>query len=503
MEEKRSNSLLLSFMNIFKHADVFDCFLITVGYLGAIFDGLSQSILNVLFAKLFNNIGMGPSSPNFIANMNLNASRFLYLGAGSLVVSFLERYCCTITAERLTSRMRARYLKAVMRQDVGYFDVKMASTAEVINMVSNDSLIIQDVLCEKAPNFIMNCSFFIGNYVVAFILLWRLALVAFPTLLLLIIPGLICGQVLLGLTRKIHTEYDKATIIVEQALSAIRTVYSSTAELHTISAFSAALDCSVRLFLRQDLVKSLAIGSNNVIFAIYAFIFWYGSHLVQHHGQALGIGLSNVKYFVEAMSAAERIMKVIKQRPMIDSESSEGEQIGELKGEVEFREVRFSYPSRPDIEVFKGFNLIVEARKTMALMGESGSGKSTLISLLQRFYDPTTGEILLDRVNIRKLRLKWLRAQMGLVSQEPVLFATSIKENILFGKEDATMEEIITAAKAAKADEFITHLPSGYATLRAPGRRNRLSCGGHLAANRRLEDAYHVLTGRRLFENGF
>ncbi|KAL4590792.1 hypothetical protein LXL04_003735 [Taraxacum kok-saghyz] len=122
------------------------------------------------------------------------------------------------------------------------------------------------------------------------------------------------------------------------------------------------------------------------------------------------------------------------------------------------------YPSRPESVIFKDFNLKVPAGKTMALVGGSGSGKSTVIALLQRFYDPKGGDIFVDGVRIDKLQLKWLRSQMGLVSQEPALFATSIKENILFGKEDATMDEVIEAAKASNAHNLISVLPQAYDT---------------------------------------
>lgn len=179
---------------------------------------------------------------------------------------------------------------------------------------------------------------------------------------------------------------------------------------------------------------------------------------------AFGSSLSNIKYYGEAVAAAERIDEMIKQTPLIDSESAGGEQLEEVRGEVEFKDVRFRYPTRQAAEVVKGFRLTVPAGKTVALVGESGSGKSTVITLLQRLYDPTGGEILLDGVDIRRLKLKWLRAQMGLVSQEPALFATSIKENILFGKEDATMEDVMEAAEAANAAEFISKLPLGYDT---------------------------------------
>ena len=157
-------------------------------------------------------------------------------------------------------------------------------------------------------------------------------------------------------------------------------------------------------------------------------------------------------------------MEVIKRVPKIDSDNMEGQTLENLCGEVEFKHVQFAYPSSPEITIFKDFSLKIPTGKKVALVGSSGSGKSTAVALLQRFYDPLGGEILLDGVAIDKLQLKWLRSQMGLVSQEPSLFATTIEENILFGKEDATMEEVVAAAEAAHAHHFICELPDGYDT---------------------------------------
>ncbi|KAH0705577.1 hypothetical protein KY290_010266 [Solanum tuberosum] len=142
----------------------------------------------------------------------------------------------------------------------------------------------------------------------------------------------------------------------------------------------------------------------------------------------------------------------------------EGQTLDKMTGEIEFKHIEFAYPSRPESIVLKDFNLKIPRGKTVALVGGSGSGKSTVIALLQRFYDPLAGEILLDGVVINRLQPKWLRSQMGLVSQEPALFATTIKENILFGKEDASMEQVIESAKASNAHNFICQLPQGYYT---------------------------------------
>lgn len=172
--------------------------------------------------------------------------------------------------------------------------------------------------------------------------------------------------------------------------------------------------------------------------------------------------LPNLSFIMEASAAATRIFEMIDRIPEIDSEDEKGKVLSYVHGDIEFKEVHFSYPSRMDTPILQGFNLKVKPGKTVGLVGGSGSGKSTVVSLLERFYDPIKGDILLDGYKIKKLKLKWLRSQIGLVNQEPILFATSIKENILFGKEEASMEQITNAAKAANAHDFIIKLPGGY-----------------------------------------
>jgi ATP-binding cassette subfamily B (MDR/TAP) protein 1 len=155
---------------------------------------------------------------------------------------------------------------------------------------------------------------------------------------------------------------------------------------------------------------------------------------------------------------------MIERVPHIDSEDVTGKVLQTVSGEVQFLDIGFAYPSRLESVIFSKFCLTIPARKTVALVGASGSGKSTVIALLERFYYPMEGEILLDGENIKSLQLKWLRSQIGLVNQEPALFAASIRENILFGKDDATMDEIISVAKESDAHNFITQLPKGYDT---------------------------------------
>ncbi|KAF7106310.1 hypothetical protein CFC21_107049 [Triticum aestivum] len=470
-------------MSVFMHADAMDMALMAVGLVGAIGDGFSTPVKLLITGFIINDLGnSGPEHLQELSSkMDENARNLVFLALGSWVMAFLEGYCWSRTAERQASRMRACYLAAVLRQDVEYFDLKVGSTADVIASVSNDSLVVQDVLSEKVPNLVMNAATFLGSYAAGFVLVWRLTLVTLPSILLLVVPGFMYGRILMGLARQIREQYTRPGAIAEQAISSVRTVCSFAAERATMAQFSTALKESARLGIKQGLAKGIAVGSTGITFTIWAFSVWYGSHLVMYHGYqggtvsavsaaavvgglALGSGLSNLKYLSEASAAGERVLEVIRRVPKIDSGSDTGEELLNVAGKVEFKNVEFCYPSRPDSTIFACFNLCVPAGRTAALVGSSGSGKSTVMALIERFYDPSAGEVALDGVDIRRLRLKWLRAQMGLVSQEPALFATTIMENILFGKEDATPEEVTAAAKAANAHNFISQLPQGYDT---------------------------------------
>ncbi|CAF2090017.1 unnamed protein product [Brassica napus] len=467
---------------IFMNADGVDWMLMGLGLIGAIGDGFIAPIIFFFTGLLLNDIGGSFNDVTFMKAVSKNAVAMLSVAGASWVVCFLEGYCWTRTGERQAARMRERYLKAVLRQDVVYFDLHVTSTSDITKSVFSDSLVMQDVLSEKLPNFLMSASAFVASYLVEWLLFWKkLAIVGFPFIVLLLIPGLMYGRSLISITRKIREEYKEAGSIAEQAISLVRTVYAFGSETKLIAKFSAALEGSMKLGLRQGLAKGLALGSNGIIYAIWGFMNWYGSRMVMYHGAkggnifavimcvtsggiSLGRGFSNLKYFSEVVVAGEKITKMIKRVPGIDSDNMEGQVLNNFKGEVHFNHVKFMYPSRPETPIFEDLCLRIPSGKTVALVGGNGSGKSTVISLLQRFYDPVAGEVLIDDVPINKLQVKWLRSQMGLVGQEPVLFATSIKQNILFGKEDASMDEVMEAAKASNAHTFISQFPHGYKT---------------------------------------
>ncbi|KAL2644832.1 hypothetical protein R1flu_012419 [Riccia fluitans] len=179
----------------------------------------------------------------------------------------------------------------------------------------------------------------------------------------------------------------------------------------------------------------------------------------------VGMVVPYLSGIIAGLGAGYSMFQVIERKPPIDSEDLQGGILSTVKGEIQLKDVHFAYPTRPKYPVFTRFSLLIKAGSTTALVGESGSGKSTVIRLIERFYDPQKGQVLLDGVDIRELQLRWLRSQIALVSQEPVLFATSIRENIKYGKEDATHEEIEKACVLANAALFIDWMPQDYDTM--------------------------------------
>ncbi|KAL1336538.1 hypothetical protein AAHE18_10G069900 [Arachis hypogaea] len=470
---------------LFRYADGVDKLLLLFGTMGCIGDGLQTPITMFVFGSLIDDYarGSGDSVPKHI--IDKYALKLLYISIGVAVCAFVEAVCWTRSAERQSCRMRIEYLKSVLKQDVGFFDKQTDSdsskTFQVISTITSDAQTIQDTMADKIPNCLVHLSAFFSSFIVGLFLSWRLVIAAFPFSIMMIMPAIIFGKAMKDLGEKMKDAYGIAGSIAEQAILSIRTVYSYVAEKETLKRYSSALERSMELGIKLGRTKGVVVGSFGLLYATWAFQSWVGSVVVRTKGERGGLvfaaqicmiwgGLSlmnalpNLTFIVEAKVATTRIFQMIEQIPIINSHKQKGRILSHVRGEITFTKIDFTYPSRPDTPILQGLDLKFPACKTIGLVGGSGSGKSTIISLIERFYDPLYGEILLDGHDIKRLELKWLRSQMGLVNQEPILFATSIRENILFGKEGASMEAVINAAKAANAHGFIVKLPSGYET---------------------------------------
>ena len=278
--------------------------------------------------------------------------------------------------------------------------------------------------------------------------------------------------------------YEKAGLIAQETLSSIRTVVTLGLEKIFIKKYSDNLLEAENTTIRKGLITGLLSGFSGTIMDIsYGIAIMYGiylshvNHKVYNGGliiqaffnfvsasYCLGQSIPYLLELTEAKLAASKIFSIIDEKSKIDVFEKNGFEINDLKGSIKFENVSFSYPERYDTKILNNLSINIPYGKTVALVGASGSGKSTVLSLLQRFYLPTQGKIKVDDVDIVDLNLKWLRNQMALVSQEPILFAKSIKENIRLGRFDATDDDVIESAKMANAHDFIMKLQSKYDT---------------------------------------
>jgi ATP-binding cassette subfamily B (MDR/TAP) protein 1 len=219
----------------------------------------------------------------------------------------------------------------------------------------------------------------------------------------------------------------------------------------------------------------------SILRCVWALTFWYGGVLMAQHrltskalfqtflilistGRVIADAGSMTTDLAKGADAVTSVFSIIDRKTEIDPDNPEGYKPKNLEGKVDITEIDFAYPSRPDVIIFKGFSLSIQPGKSTALVGQSGSGKSTIIGLIERFYDPLVGTIEIDGIGIKTYSLRALRKHIGLVSQEPTIFAGTIRENIVYGTETATEEETQSAARSANAHDFISSLKDGYDT---------------------------------------
>nr|CAB3476966.1 unnamed protein product [Digitaria exilis] len=311
---------------------------------------------------------------------------------------------------------------------------------------------------------------------------WLLTLVMMATIPPLVVAGAVMSNVVAKMASLGQAAYAESSVVVEQTIGSIRTVASFTGEKRAVEKYNKSLKSAYKSGVREGLAAGLGMGTVMVLlFCGYSLGIWYGAKLILEKGYtgakvmnvifavltgslALGQASPSMKAFAGGQAAAYKMFETINRTPEIDAYSTTGRKLEDIRGDIEFRDVYFSYPTRPDEQIFKGFSLTIPSGMTIALVGQSGSGKSTVISLIERFYDPQRGDVMIDGINLKEFQLRWIRSKIGLVSQEPVLFAASIKENIAYGKDNATDQEIRAAAELANAAKFIDKMPQGFDT---------------------------------------
>ncbi|KAL4088333.1 hypothetical protein PRIC1_012756 [Phytophthora ramorum] len=469
-----------SFLDLYRFATPWDRVLTITAVLMAAVNGALFPCIALVFGKAigaFAQVGGGVDR----GTLNSAALDYFLIAIGLFVTDYLAYLLFSLSAERQMKALRARALQHMLYMDIAWYDLH--DPLQLSTRITGDTVKIKDGMGEKLGNGIKYICQFVTGYIIGLARGWDTTLV-----MTCVIPvmGWSMGFVMKKWqTRATYAQqvYAQAGAVAEETLGAIRTVSSLTAEQRALDKYNQHTAEVEKGNIQQSRMLALMIGLCRACdWLMYAAGLWYGGSKVWR-GEAspkavfqalmgilmgmssIGLIFPNLTAILEAKGAAVALYGLLDTQSHIDASQADGVAPDSCSGRIEVVNVSFAYPSRPDAPILRDYSVTIESGQTVAFVGASGGGKSTIISLLERFYDPTSGSIRLDGRDIRTLSVKWLRSQIGLVSQEPVLFATTIGENIAAGRADFTREDVIAASKMANAHSFIMSLPENYATL--------------------------------------
>ncbi|XP_034108471.1 multidrug resistance protein homolog 49 [Drosophila albomicans] len=466
-------------------------------------------------------VGKGTSSPTFILALFGGGQRLtdaseeenkqaiiddsIAFGIGSLVGSVIMFILIIIAIDvsnrvalNQINRIRKLFLEAILRQDMSWYDT--SSGTNFASKMTEDLDKVKEGIGEKVAIVTFLIMTFVMGVIASFIYGWKLTLVVLSCSPFIMVATAMVAKIQSSLAEKELKAYSDAGGVAEEVFSGIRTVLAFSGERKENERFAKLLVPAEVTGTKKGLYSGIGAGVMwLLIYICMAIAIWYGVDLILDDrdlddrqytpavlvivlfaiimgAQNLGFSSPHVDSFGVALGAARNLFKIIDRVSEIDPMSDVGSKPDSITGRLRFEDIHFRYPSRPDIEILKGLTVDVEPGQTVAFVGASGCGKSTVIQLMQRFYDPEQGQVKLDGRDLRSLNVAWLRSQIGVVGQEPVLFATTIGENIRYGNPQATQQDIERAARNANCHEFISKLPKGYDTK--VGERGAQMSGG-------------------------
>lgn len=453
-----------------------------VGCICSLVMGLSVPIYGVIIGNvlgLFSSVDLSIQKEAIWYSM-----LFMFMAVITGIASFLQTLMFSIAGERLTMKLRRDVFAVMIRQHIGWFDDPQNNTGALCSKLSSDASQIQGATGSRLATLSQAVSTLIGSAVIALYYNWKVGLVVLSSVPLVLLAMYLESRINSGHLLREKESSEKATKVSVEAIENIRTITSLHQQESFHNSYMNFLSHSARNFKKRCLIRGLTFGFAQCLPALtYAVAMYYGSILMVKEGLTFGdlfkitesviLGtmmmaeaVAFAPNYQKAKAAIYRILKLLDIKSQIDCFSQAGLKQNSISGAVEFKNMHFSYPSRSEVKVLEGLELNVKPGQTLAIVGSSGCGKSTCIQLLERFYDLSKGEVLIDGINIQNLNLSWLRSQMGLVSQEPVLFDYSIAENIAYGDNSRQVPkaEIIEAARKANIHNFISSLPLGYET---------------------------------------
>lgn len=467
----------------------------------------------------FNNyaVGSGDSS-QFRDSIDHLVLYFVYLFIGRFVIGYVATLCLCIAAARTTNALRKAFLESLLRKEISHFDLQGNGSAAT--QVTTNGHRINQGIAEKLFSLVMGISLFFSSYIVALAVQWKLALITMSIVpaIVLIVGGVISLDA--PIEARITRIYSRAATLAQDALGSIKTIHAFGAQEKIIRWYDEYLQTAHDEGKKKSLLYgTMFCGQTFLVMSGTALAFWQGYRMfrsgeIPNVGTVLTVILSvtlgatstmlimpQIQAITNASSAAAELFAIIDEPSMLDPLSSEGRTPDTCVGDIEIRNLTFSYPSRPTAPVLQDLNLRIPAGKTTALVGPSGCGKSTLVGLLERWYQPTSGQILLDGHDLNTFNTNWLRNHIRLVQQEPTLFQGTVTSNVakgLVGEQlnlsaEQQMQLIREACMAADAHEFIERFPEGYdtqlgerASMLSGGQRQRLSIARSIVADPKI-----------------
>ena len=410
--------------------------------------------------------------------VNRGAVTLLCLFGAGAVMGALRAWLFTVAGERIVANLRTQLYTAIISQEIGFFDTRR--TGELTNRLASDTTVLQNTVTVNVSMLLRFLIMGLGAVGFLFYTSWRLTLITLAIVPVVAISAGVLGKRMRKLSRAFQDSLAASTVVAEETISGVRTVRSFAREQMEIERYRTAVDESFQVAKRRaSIIAALRgfIGFGG--YGAIAAVLWAGGNMLVEGTLTIGELTSFLLYtltvafslgaisglyedFMKAIGASERVFELIDRKPEVQGGSLE---LGETTGRITFDKVDFSYPTRLDIPVLKGLTLTIDSGEIVALVGPSGGGKSTVAALLSRLYDPSGGTIKFDDNDVTELKIDHVREIVGVVSQEPLLFATTVTENIRYGDLNATPEQVKNAAIAANAHEFISGFPDGYGTM--------------------------------------
>jgi ATP-binding cassette subfamily B protein len=432
----------------------------------------------------------------FLANDPTLIDRYFgwLLVAGAVLACFgaVRFYLVTWLGERVVADIRDALYRRVIRMDATFFEI--TRTGEVLSRLTTDTTLIQSISGVNISIAVRSTLNLIGALVLLILTSPKLAGWILLLIVVVLLPLIVVGRRVRRLSRTAQDRIADSSGLAGETLNAIQTVQAFTLENLQIERFSQAVQASFRTAVRRTRIRAILIGIGMMmVFGAIGFVVWLGTHSVREGTMTVGQLSQFIIYSMVVATAApalsemwgevqrasgamERLVELLNSEPSIVAPANPATLPQPVAGRIHFDHVSFRYPSRPDSWALQDFDLRVAPGETVAFVGPSGAGKSTTFQMLLRFYDPQLGRLTLDDIDIATLRPEDLRRQVGLVPQETMLFGTSARENIRYGRPDASDAEVEAAARAAAAHDFIMALPEGYETFLGE-RGTRLSGG--------------------------